>query len=331
MSRTALILRGLLGAAFTVAPAHAQPASTSSGQDFPSRTIRFVVPFPPGGGTDIFARALGPPLNRAFGQSVVVDNRTGGNTVIGTEVVLRAPADGHTLLVIAPSFSINPFVRSKLPYDTVKEFSAVARVVQTPLTISVHPSVPAKNVKELIALAHAKPGQLTFATSSIIGGQRLAAELFFRERAKADIIAVPYNGGAPASTAVMGGHTTILVSNLAEAAQQIAAGHLRGIAVMSLSRTAQLPKLPTVAESGYPGFEAANWYGVVIRAATPRPIIERLGAEIGKALQTDEFRDPMARVGLDLAYLGPVAFDAYIRGEMQRNERIIRLLKLKLD
>ncbi len=323
MSRKAFILHGLFCAALAAAQAYAQ--------DFPSRTIRFVVPFPPGGGTDILARALGPPLNRALGQSVVVDNRTGGNTVIGTEVVLRAPADGHTLLVIAPSFSINPFVRSKLPYDTAKDFSAVARVVQTPLTISVHPSVPAKNVKELIALAHAKPGQLTFATSSIIGGQRLAAELFFRERAKAEIIAVPYNGGAPASTAVMGGHTTILVSNLAEAKQQITAGRLRGIAVMSLTRTAQLPKLPTVAESGYPGFEAANWYGMMIRSATSRPIIERLGSEISKALQSDDVHEHMARVGLDLAYLGPAAFDTYIRGEMQRNERIIKLLKLKLD
>jgi tripartite-type tricarboxylate transporter receptor subunit TctC len=300
-------------------------------QDFPSRPIRFVVPFPPGGATDILARALAPPLNRVFGQSVVVDNRTGGNTVIGTEVVFRAPADGHTLLIIAPSFSINPYLRAKLPYDTVKDFSAVARLAVVPLTISVHPSVPAKDVKELIALAHARPGELTFATSSIIGGQRLAAELFFRERAKADIIAVPYNGGAPASTAVMGGHTTILVSNLAEAVQQITAGRLRGIAVMSHMRTAQLPTLPTVAESGYPGFEASNWYGAMIRSVTPRAIIDRLSAEIGKALQTTDIRDNLIRGGLDLAYLGPAEFDNYIRGEMKRNQRIVSALKLRMD
>ncbi|HTD90120.1 MAG TPA: tripartite tricarboxylate transporter substrate binding protein, partial [Burkholderiales bacterium] len=300
-------------------------------QDFPSRTIRFVVPFPPGGGTDILARTLSPPLNRAFGQSVVVDNRAGGNTVIGTEVVARAPADGHTLLVIAPSFSINPFVRSKLPYDTVKDFSAVARVINTPLAISVHPSLPAKDIKGLIALARAKPGELSFATSSIVGGQRIAAELFFRERAKVDIISVPYNGGAPAATAVMGGHSTILVSNLSEASQQITAGRLRGIAVMSLARTAQLPTLPTLAESGYPGFDAANWYGVMIRSATPRAVIERLGSEIGKALHTTEVRDNLARVGLDIAYLGPTDFDAYIRAEMTRNESILKKLKLKVD
>ncbi len=306
-------------------------AAPAGAQDFPSRTIRFVVPFPPAGATDILARALAPPLNRALGQSVVVDNRTGGNTVIGTEAVFRAPADGYTLLVIAPSFSINPFVRSKLPYDTLKDFSAVARLAVVPLTISVHPLVPAKDVKELIALAHARPGELTFATSSIIGGQRLAAELFFRERAKVEIISVPYNGGAPASTAVMGGHTTILVSNLSEAAQQITAGRLRGIAVMSLARTAQLPSLPTVAESGYPGFEASNWYGAMIRSATPRVITERLSSEIGKALQASEIRDNLIRGGLDLAYLGPAEFDAYIRSEMQRNARIVSTLKLRMD
>jgi tripartite-type tricarboxylate transporter receptor subunit TctC len=317
-------LRGLLlFAAVTVTGAAAQ--------DFPSRTLRFVAPFPPGGATDILARALAPPLSRALGQNVVVDNRTGGNTVIGTEAVFRAPADGHTLLLIAPSFSINPFVRSKLPYDTQKDFSAVARLAVVPLTISVHPSVPAKNVRELIALAHAKPGELTFATSSIIGGQRLAAELFFRERAKADIIAVPYNGGAPASTAVMGGHTTILISNLAEAVQQITAQRLRGIAVMSLTRTAQLPSLPTVAESGYPGFEAANWYGAMIRSATPRAHIERLSAEIGKVLQASDIRDNLVRAGLDISYQGPAEFDAYIRGEMQRNQRIVAALKLRMD
>lgn len=163
---------------------------------FPSRTLRFIVPFPPGGGTDILARALSPPLTRVFGQNVVVDNRAGGNTVIGSELVARAPADGHTLLVIAPSFSINPSLRGKLPYDTFKDFSAVARVVQTPLAISVHPALPAKDLKSLMALARAKPVELSFATSSVVGGQRLAAELFFRERAKVDIVAVPYKTAA---------------------------------------------------------------------------------------------------------------------------------------
>jgi tripartite-type tricarboxylate transporter receptor subunit TctC len=318
-------MRGLLAAAMLAVPA------SIAAQEFPSRIVRFVVPFPPGGATDVLARALAVPMGRSLGQNVVVDNRTGGNTVIGTEVLFRAPADGHTMLVVAPSISINPFVRSKLPYDTIKDFSAVARAVSSPLTITVHPSVPAKSVAELISLARARPGEMTFAVSSIIGGQRIAAELFFRERAKVDIIAVPYNGGAPAATAVMGGHTMILVSNLAEASQQIASHRLRGIAVMSLARTAQLPNLPTVAESGYPSFEAANWYGVIIRSQTPRAIIERLSTEIAKGLESKEVRDNLTRFGLDIAYQNAAEFDATIRNEMLRNERIAKLLKLKID
>jgi len=300
-------------------------------QDFPARAIRIIVPFPAGGATDIMARALSPHLMRALGQNVVVDNRTGGNTVIGTEAAFRAPADGHTLLIVAPSIVINPFVRSKLPYDTMKDFSGLAHIASSPITLSIHPSVPVKDIKQLIALARAKPGELTFATSSIMGGQRLAAERFFRERAGVDIIAVAYNGGAPAATAVVGGHTMILVSSLAEASQHIGIGRLRGMAVMSLTRNARLPDVPTVSESGYPGFEAANWYGAIIRSTTPRAIIERLSNEIAKGLQAPDAQSALARFGVDVVYQTPAEFDAYLRTELQRNERVIKLLKLKID
>ena len=306
-------------------------ASSAAAQEFPSKLVRLVVPFPPGGATDIVARSLAIPLARSLGQNVVIENRTGANTVIGAELVARAPADGHTLLIIAPSFSINPSVRSKMPYDTLRDFSGVARVAYSPLVISIHPSVPAKAVKDLIALARAKPGELTFATSSIIGGQRLAAELFFREVASVNIVNVPYNGGAPATTAVMGGHTTILISNVSEAAPPVTAGRLRGIAVMSLARTDQMPDVPTLAESGYAGFEAANWYGAVIRSATPRAAIERLSADIGKALNVPEVRDGLNRLGLIPAFLDAGEFDALIRSEMQRFGRIAGTLKLRMD
>jgi tripartite-type tricarboxylate transporter receptor subunit TctC len=300
-------------------------------QDFPAKTVRIVVPFPPGGATDILARAIATPLNRALGQSVVIENRAGANTVIGAELVMRAPADGHTMLVIAPSFSINPSVRSNMPYDTLKDFSGVARGVYSQLCITVHPSVPAKNIKELIALARAKPGALTFASASIIGGQRLAGELFFRDVAKADVINVPYNGGAPAATAVMGGHSMILISNVTEVVQQLGAGRLRGIAVMSLARAAQLPDVPTLSESGYPGFEASNWYGIVMRSATPRNVIERLSAEIDKALNLPEVKDSLHKFGLVPAYLNAAEFDAVIQSELQRYARIVNALKLRMD
>jgi tripartite-type tricarboxylate transporter receptor subunit TctC len=298
-------------------------------QEFPLRSIRIVVPFPPGGAADIIARTLAQPLTRAFGQSIVVDNRPGANTAIGAEAVARAAADGYTLLIIAPSFTINPFARSKLPYDTFKDFAGVTRLVTNAIVIAVHPSLPVRSVRELIALARARPGELTFATASILGGQRLAGELF-RETVGINIINVPYNGGAPATTAAMGGHTTMLVSNVVESAPQIVAGRLRGIAVTSLARTDALPNVPTVAESGYPGFEALNWFGAVARTA-PRPLIERLNAEMTRALELQEVKDQMARQGMVPSAMSPEAFDVFMRAEAQRNERIIRSLNLKIE
>lgn len=299
-------------------------------QEFPSKNVRLVAPFPPGGTVDILARMLAQPLSRALGQTVVVENRPGGNTVIGAELVVRAPADGHTLFLMAPSFTINPLVRSKMSYDTLQDFAGVTRLASNPLVISVHPSLPVRTVKELVALARARPGELTFATASIIGGQRLAGEQF-REAAGINIVNVPYNGGAPAAIAVMGGHASILVANISENAPHIATGRLRGIAVTSLVRADALPNVPTVAESGYAGFEALNWFGAVVRRATPKGVVERLSAEIARALQLPEVKEILAREGLAPAPLSPEAFDAFLRAEMQRNERIIRALNLKIE
>src|SRR5258705_2276500 len=187
-------------------------AGAASAQEFPNRPIRIVVPFPPGGAADIISRTLAQPLPRVFGQNIVVENRAGANTAIGAEVVARAPADGYTLLTIAPSFTINPFARSKLPYDTFKDFAGVTRCVSNAIVVAAHPSLPVKSVKELIAFARARPGELTFATASILGGQRIAGELF-RETVGINIINVPYNGGAPGTTAAMGRHTSMPVSN----------------------------------------------------------------------------------------------------------------------
>ena len=298
-------------------------------QDFPNRPIRIIVPFPPGGAADIIARTLAQPLTRTLGQPIVVENRAGANTAIGAEIVARAPADGHTLLIIAPSFTINPYARSKLPYDTFNDFAGITRFVSNAIVIAVHPSLPVKSVKELIALARTRPGELTFATASILGGQRIAGELF-RETVGINIINVPYNGGAPATTATMGGHTSMLVSNVVESAPQVLTGRLRGIAVTSLARSDVLPDVPTVAESGYRGFEALNWFGAVTRAG-PRAAIERLNADIVRAMDLPEVKDQMTRQGMQPATMMPEAYDAFLRAEGQRNERIIRSLKLKIE
>jgi tripartite-type tricarboxylate transporter receptor subunit TctC len=308
----------------------ALPAGYVVAQEFPSKNVRLIAPFPPGGTVDLIARTLAPPLSQAWGQNVIVENRAGGNTVIGAEVVLRAPADGHTLLLMASSFTINPLVRSNMPYDTVKDFTGVTRLASNPLVISIHPSLPAKGVKELVALARAHPGELTFATASIIGGQRLTMERL-REAAGIDLVNVPYNGGAPAAIAVMGGHSSMLIANISESAPQIASGRLRAIAVTSLARSDQLPDVPTIAESGYPGFEALNWFGAVARSATPRTAIERLSADLGRALQLPEVKDVLGKQGLVAAATSPKEFDAFMQNEMRGYERVIKALKLKMN
>ena len=305
-------------------------APLAGAQEFPSKAIRFIVPFPTGGAVDVLARTLAPPMSRALGQNAIVENRPGGNTVIAGELVARAPADGHTLLLMAPSFTINPFVRSKLPFDVLKDFTPVTLVANSALLIAIHPSLPARNTKELIALARAHPGKLTFATASVIGGQRIAGELF-KDAAKIDIVNVPYNGGAPATMATVGGHTTMLVTNIIESAPQVTAGKLRGIAVTTIQRSDVLPDVPTVAEAGFPGFDAGNWFGTLLRSGTPKAAIDRLNSEIARALDQTEVRDALVKHGLTPAPMTPERFGAFVRAEMERNGRIIKLLNLKME
>ena len=304
--------------------------AASVAQEFPAKSLRLVVPFPPAGTTDTIARVLVPPLTKALGQSVVIENRPGGNTVIGAELVLRAPADAHTLLFMAPSFTINPFVQAKLSFDPLKDFNGVTRLVYNPLIICVHPSLPVKTVKELVALARSRPGELTWAVSSVIGGGRLGGEQF-KEAAKIDMTVVPYGGGAPAMTAVLGGHTSMLIGNMLDCAPYVASGRMRPIAVTSATRSDTLPDVPTVAESGYPGFDATNWFGAVVRSGAPRSAIERLGAEIGRALKLPEVSDALGKLGMIAAPMSPADFDALIRREMEVNGKIIRKLNLKVE
>jgi tripartite-type tricarboxylate transporter receptor subunit TctC len=310
------------------AAAFAAPAATA--QEFPSKPIRFVVPFPAAGTTDTIARAVAPALTRALGQNVVIENRPGANTVIGAELVARAPADGHTLFFMAPSFTINPFVQSKLSFDPLKDFSGVTRLVYNPLIICTHPSLPVRTVKELVALARARPGELTWAISSVIGGGRIGGEMFM-EATKVSMTVVPYGGGAPALTAVLGGHTSMLIGNMLDCSTHVASGKIRPIAVTSAARSNVLPDVPTVAESGYPGFDAINWFGAVARSGTPRAVVERLSAEIGRALKLPEVNEALSRVGMVPAPMTPAEFDAFLRREMEVNGRIIRRLNLKVE
>jgi len=279
---------------------------------------------------DSIARILTQPLSRAFGHNVIVDNRPGGGTVIATEMVARSPADGHTLLLMANSFTINPAVRSKLPYDSLKDFAGVSRLATVPVIFSVHPSVPAKTFKELIALARARPGELTYATPGPGTNQHLIGEML-KSMARIDINHVPYQGGAPATMAVMGGHTSVLIINVTESGPHIQAGKLRALAVTSLERSVDFKEVPTVAESGFPGFEAITWFGAVAPAATPREAINRLNGDIVRALQLPDVRNGLSKLGLSAAGSSAEEFDAFIRSELRRNEKVARASNLKID
>ena len=305
-------------------------AGAALSQEIPSGPVRFVVPLPPGGTMDIIARTVATPVTRSLGQNVIVDNRPGGTGIIGTEAAARAPADGHTVLFVGNGFAMNPTLRPKLPYDTVKDFAGVARVASNPLVISVHPSLPVKSVRTLVELARARPGELTFASGTAAGGLRLNAERF-KAAAGIDIVNVPYQGGVPAVTAVIGGHTSILIVNVSETVPHVASGRLRPLAVTALARAEVLRDVPTVAESGYPGFEALMWYGTVARSATPKPALDRLSAEIARAAQLPDVKDALGRLGLSVAPMGPAEFDAFVRAEILANAKIIRAINLKVE
>ncbi len=292
-------------------------------QQYPSKPIRIVVPFTPAGSVDVAARALQTPLSKALGQSVVVENRPGASTMIGTELVARAPADGHTLLIAGFTFIANAVMRTKLPFDAQKDFVGVARIGADPYIISVHPSLPVHSVKELVALARAKPGQLTYAHNGAGSAQHVSGELL-KQAAKIDVTAVPYNGGGPAALAVLGGHNTILISTIATVIPYLNGKRLRAIAVTSTGRSDLVRDIPTLAESGYPDFELTAKLGVYVRSQTPKEIVDKLGAEIVRALNSPEVKESLFRQGITASPMGPAEYDALIRKEIPRIQKIVR-------
>ena len=302
--------------------------SQLAAQEFPAKPVRAVVPFNAGGGLDLLARSMAPPFSRALGQNVIIDNRPGAGTVIGTEIVARAPADGYTLLYIANSFTINPALRGKLPYDTMKGFTAVARVAMTPNVFAAHPSLPARNIEELVALAGTRPGQVTYATSGVGTAQNLAGEML-NVAGKIDMTHIPYTGAGLAIPAVIGGHTTVLIGTLAATAPHLANGRLRGLAITSAERVELVKNLPTVAESGYPGYEAVVWYGLVAPAGTPRTAISRFNTAISTTIK--QISESLDKQGMFPALMNAEEFDAYIRAELSRNEKIARLANMRAE
>jgi tripartite-type tricarboxylate transporter receptor subunit TctC len=297
---------------------------------YPSKAVRFVVPFPPGGPLDIVARSIGQDLNKSLGQPVLIDNRPGAGGNIGADVVAKAPPDGHTILMGAVStHAINVWLYKSLPYDPLKDFAPVTLVTSVPNVLVVHPSVPVKTTRELIALAKARKGQLNFASGSTGSAGHLAGELF-KTMAGVDMVHIPYKGAAPAVTDLLAGHVSLMFDNLA-GLPNIKAGRVRALAVTTLKRSPFLPELPTISESGLRGFDVGTWFGVFAPAGTPREVVTRLNTEISRALQTPAMKERLATLGAEAMPNTPEAFAGFVKTEMAKYREIVRASGAKAD
>jgi len=298
-------------------------AAAASAQSYPVRSIRIVVPYAAGGNTDITARAVGAKLTEVLGQQIVVENRPGAGTNIGTELVVRAPADGYTLLMGGAANAINMSLLKKPPYDTLRDLAPVSWCVQGANVLSIHPSLPANNLKELIALARSRPGQLNYASSGVGGSNHMAGELL-KVMAKINIVHVPYKGNTPALTDAVGGHVEMIISGVPALQPMIQTGKLRAIAIGSQRRFAAIPEVPTFVEAGLPGYESTNWFGLMAPAKTPRAVIARLNAETDKVLRNPDLKTRFLNLGLDAKGGTPEAFGAFVREEIDKYARVIR-------
>jgi tripartite-type tricarboxylate transporter receptor subunit TctC len=272
-------------------------SAAAQAQDYPNRPIRLIVPFAAGGLNDVVARLVGPYLERALGQPVIVDNRPAASGIVGTDAVAKAQPDGHTLLMVASTFTVVPATKSKLPYDAVHDLAPVGKVAQNSLLFVVNAKVPAKSLTEFVALAKANPGKYNYATPGAASQAHLLIELF-SQKAGIKLQHIPYRGGAPAIQAVVAGDTEFSVISTLASLPHMKSGILRALATGSLTREAQFPDLPTVAEQGFPGFEAIQWIGLLTTAGTPKPIVERLNAEVNRALREPDLIAKLALQGL---------------------------------
>ena len=302
----------------------------SAAESYPNRPVRLIVPYPPGGATDIVARALGGKMGEALGQQFVVDNRGGGGQLIGTDLAAKAPADGYTFLLVSVTHSINPSLRDKMPYDTIKDFAPIILIAQSANILVTHPSVPAKSVKELIALLRKDPGKLNYASSGTGSGGHLAAELF-KSVAKVNMVHVPYRGGGPAYVDLVAGHVDLMFTSPAPTLPHVKAGRLRALATTGASRALATPDLPTIAESGFPGYEATLWYGFVAPSGTPVEVIRALNGAVVKALADPAIRESFLARGIEPAGGSLEQFAAHINSEMKKWQRVIREANIRLQ
>jgi len=297
--------------------------------DYPERSIRIIVPFSAGGATDLLARMIGKKLTQAWGQQVVVDNRTGANGIIAYELAAKANPDGHTLLFVAISHAINPLLQ-KLPYNTDKDFAPVSLIAVLPLILVVQPAVPANNLQELIARARSSSKPLTYASGGVASSQHLAAELM-NYMAKVKMTHVPYKGGTQGMLDVVGGHVDVMIQVILSVAPHIKTGRLRALAVTTSKRNAAWPDLPTMSEAGLPGYESTAWYGMVATAGLPPSVLAKLSAETIKATQSSDMRDALAKQGAEPVGNTPREFAAFIKAETTKYAKVIKEAGVKAE
>jgi tripartite-type tricarboxylate transporter receptor subunit TctC len=297
-------------------------AGLAHAQNYPNKSVRLIVPFAAGGSTDVIARILAPRLSEAWGQQVLVDNRPGGNTVIGTDIVAKSAPDGHTLLVTPAPFTVVPSVLTKLPYDPAKDFEPITLINTTPMGLVVHPGVPAKNLKELIALAKTRPGQMNFGSSGSGGVPHLSGELL-NTMAGLKITHVPYKGNAPALADLVGGHVDMAFNGLTSVVPFIKSGRLRVLGVTSLARTAALPEVPTLDEQGLKGFQAVAWNGLTAPARTPKEAIVRIQESSARIIKSPDLAEQLKRDGSDPVGSTTAEFTAHLRDEVVKWKKVL--------
>ena len=306
-------------------------ALPAAAQTFPSKPVKIVVPFPPGGFNDVLGRTLAQEFQKAWNQPVVVDNRPGGNTIIGCDIVAKSAPDGHTLLVVALPFSVLPSLfAGKLPFDVVKDFAPVSLAAGSPNMLVVHPSVPVNNVKELIALAKAQPGKLTYASTGNGTSNHVSAE-YFKMLTGTDLLHIPYKGSAPAVTDLIGGQVNVLFDNVPNVIQHVKAGKMKPLAVTGTKRSSQAPEVPTMQEAGVPEYEVNVWFGVLATAGTPPEVVAKLNAETVRVLNLPEVRERFRTLGVDVIASSPEQFAQHLNSEIAKWGKVVREAKIRID
>ena len=322
MSRMLSVAASMM--AFALSP------GSAGAQTYPAKPVRMLVPFPPGGGTDYTARLIGQKLSEMWGQPVVIENRPGASTTIASEMVARAAPDGYTLIMGSTNHTINPSLYMKLPYDTIRDFAPITVAVTASYVLSVHPSLPARSVKELVALARAHKGEINYSSSGRSGPQHIAGELF-KLMANVDMTHVPYKGGGPAVVALLGGHVQVMFATPVSALPHVKTGKLRALGVTSLKRSEAIPQVPTISEAALPGYEAVTWWGLLGPARLPREIVNKIHGDVVKVLHTSDTQDKLAREGVNPAGTSPEQFAAMIQQDIGKMAKIVKAANMKID